>query len=86
MSFRLLIGACWWRQLTCMMSVMLPNWLRQDFIRWMARGGLGITGREAGLRVSSLIIRVLFMRHKSADWQKPCSVSLSLRIPSRMTP
>lgn len=41
-------------------------------------------GRGDGSRVSSLTIRVLFMRHKFGGWLKRCSVSLSLRIPLRM--
>ena len=51
----------------------------------MVRGGLGNTDPEVDSPISSLIIRVLFMRRKSGGWLKLCSVSLSLRIPSRMT-
>jgi HD domain len=51
-----------------------------DGARWIRDHGPGY-----GLRVLSLIIRVLFMRRKSGGWLKLCLVSLSLRIPSRTT-
>lgn len=72
MRFRWPIVTFWWRRLICMMLAMLPNWQRRVFIRLMVRGGLGTTVRGVGWRVSSRIIRVLFMRHRSGGWVRLC--------------
>jgi len=72
MWFRRPIASFWWRRLICMMLDMLPNWRRPVFIHWTVHGGLGITGQVAAWRVSSRIIRALFMRHRSGGWVRFC--------------